>query len=96
MSKLPIVGLLEALACDCELTDGWEDAAGTCEQAATTITELVSALEQCREHVRRAHQLLEESEFADNEVIGGIFARAVNHVDFVARTALSNTRGDTK
>lgn len=35
MDDLP--GLLEALASDCDETDGWQDAAPTCRQAAAEI-----------------------------------------------------------
>lgn len=38
MDDLP--GLLEALASDCDETDGWQDAAPTCRQAAAEIRSL--------------------------------------------------------
>lgn len=38
MDDLP--GLLEALASDCDETDGWQDAAPTCRQAAAEIRRL--------------------------------------------------------
>jgi hypothetical protein len=48
-----LAGLLEALACDCENTDGWEDAAPTCHEAAAALRSaaareaaLVEALEE--------------------------------------------------
>lgn len=43
MDDLP--GLLEALASDCDETDGWQDAAPTCRQAAAAIRSLREQVE---------------------------------------------------
>lgn len=61
-----IVGLLEALAGDCEETDGWQDAAPTCRQAATQLATLRKQLENAREAFGRQ---------ADN------MAFVINHMD---------------
>lgn len=44
-----LIGLLRALAGDCENTDGWEDGATTCTEAADELTAVREALTTARE-----------------------------------------------
>lgn len=55
-----LAGLLRALAGDCENTDGWEDGAATCTEAADELTALRTQISDLRADLEVACGALEE------------------------------------
>jgi hypothetical protein len=67
-----VAGLLEALASDCENTDGWEDAASTCYAAAAALTAQAGEIERTKrernEHCAARNMLVADDEWRGVEL----------------------------